>query len=154
MTGYLMLLKTSRRTHEILAGGLFPHAFRGKLWAKVGRAIAIPVRLRDSTALRPILHYVPRKDSEWLSREIQCEFNNAVWLGRYSIVSLMVEYGASVNPELPTCYKNLWTGMMCSPKPLKMLKLLISLGLDVDHLPAKEDNYPIYLAVAYGDREF
>ncbi|KAJ5904073.1 Ankyrin repeat-containing protein [Penicillium tannophilum] len=44
--------------------------------------------------------------------------------------------------------------MMCSPKPLKMLKLLISLGLNVNHLPAKDDNYPIHLAAVYGDREF
>lgn len=44
--------------------------------------------------------------------------------------------------------------MMCSPKPLKMLKLLISLGLDVNHLPVKDNNYPIHLAAVYGDREF
>ncbi|KAJ5904074.1 hypothetical protein N7504_006457 [Penicillium tannophilum] len=81
---YLMLLRTSRRMHEILAEGLFPHAFKGKLWAKVSRAITIPVRLGDSKALRPILHYVSRKDPEWLSREIPHELNDAVWLGRYS----------------------------------------------------------------------
>ncbi|KAJ5806421.1 uncharacterized protein N7503_004023 [Penicillium pulvis] len=151
---YLMLLKTSRRMHEVLAGGLFPHAFKRKLWAKVGRAIVIPVRLGDSTALRPILHYVSREDSEWLSCEIPHELNNAVWLGRFSTVSLMVEYGASLSPDSPMYHKNLWTGMMCSSNLFKMLKLLIPLGLGVNYLPAKDDNYQIHLATVYGDRQF
>lgn len=133
----------------MLVRDLFQTAFKNKLWVEVRDTIDYAVEVGDAMALEGIIQYLLLEDPMWLSNKIQDSFTTAAWLGHLPMVPLLVQHGASVNPDSVTFYNHLWTNMIRSPNKFEMLKLLISLGLDVNRVPIKGENYPIHLAALY-----